>query len=70
MGFYFMSIPNFNSRRMKKNAQMIQLVNKEMHKLIFGKRFHKKENNFFFLLDTIRIFLIYVLCEKKYQRIS
>ena len=37
-----MLIPNFNSGRVKK-IQMIQLVNKQIHKLKFGKKFHKKE---------------------------
>ena len=34
--FYFRLIPNFDSGSKKKKTQMIQLVNKQIHKLIFG----------------------------------
>ena len=37
MYFYFRLIPNFNSGRVKK-PQMIQLVNKQIHNLIFGEK--------------------------------
>ena len=43
MYFYFKLIPNFNSGRVKKNKQMIQLVDKQIHKLIFGKKSIKKK---------------------------
>ena len=36
MYFYFRLIPNFNSGRVKKKTQMIQIVNKQMHNLTFG----------------------------------
>ena len=42
MYFYFRLIPNFNSGRVKK-PQMIQLVNKQIHKLIFAKKFYLKK---------------------------
>ena len=37
MYFNFRLISNFNFRKVKKN-QMIQLVNEQIHKLIFGKK--------------------------------
>ena len=36
MYFYFRFIPNFNSGSVKK-PQLIQLVDKQVHKLMFGK---------------------------------
>ena len=44
MNVYFRLISNFNSGRVKKN-QMIQLVNKQIHELIFGKKSVKKRKD-------------------------
>ena len=45
MHFYFRLILNFNSGSVKK-IQMIQLVNKQIHKLIFVKKnYIKKEKS-------------------------
>ena len=38
MYFYFRLSPNINSGRVKKKQQMIQLVNKQIRKLISGKK--------------------------------
>ena len=38
MYFYFRLILNINSSRVEKNPQMIQRVNKQIHKLIFVKK--------------------------------
>ena len=37
MYFYFRLVPDFNSGRVKK-PQMIQLVDKHMHKLVSGEK--------------------------------
>ena len=42
---YFRLIPNFNSGRAKKKTQnqIIQHVNKQIHKLLFRRKFHEKK---------------------------